>query len=170
VVVDHDRFSELVRAGSRGLLRSAWLLTGDWAAAEDLVQLSWAKTWARWDKIQRHEATELYVRKVMVTTFLGWRRRRWVGELPMGWLPDQAERSDPFDAVEVRAVLVAAVRRLPRRQRAVVVLRYFDDLSEQATATMLGCTVGTVKSHTARALKTLKGVPGLASAVTGEPV
>jgi RNA polymerase sigma-70 factor (sigma-E family) len=170
VVEDRDGFSEFVRRSSRGLQRTAWLLTADWSTAEDLVQVSLAKTWARWDTIRRNEAADLYTRRVMMTTFLGWRRRRWVAEVPLGWLPDRAERGDPFDDADVRAALVAAVHRLPRRQRAVVVLRYFDDLSEQATAAALGCTIGTVKSQSSRALKTLRTMPGLSAAVTGEIV
>lgn len=170
MVEDRDGFSEFVRRSSCGLQRTAWLLTADWSTAEDLVQVSLAKTWARWDTIRRNEAADLYTRRVMMTTFLGWRRRRWVAEVPLGWLPDRAERGDPFDDADVRAALVAAVQRLPRRQRAVVVLRYFDDLSEQATAAALGCTVGTVKSQSSRALKTLRTMPGLSAAVTGESV
>jgi RNA polymerase sigma-70 factor (sigma-E family) len=159
-VDDRASFSAFVHEASRSLQRTAWLLTGDWATAEDLVQTALAKTWTRWGKVE-HGAAHGYVRRVMMTTFLGWRARRWTGELLLGWVPDRPDGRDPFDHVDVRAPLVSALLALPRQQRAVIVLRYFDDLSEQETASALGCSVGTVKSHAARALKALRTVPGL---------
>lgn len=103
----------------------------------------------------------------MLTTFLGWRARRWVGELPLDWVPDRTDQSEPFDQVDLRTALISALLALPRQQRAAVVLRYFDDLSEQATAAALGCSVGTVKSHTSRAMTALRSAPGLSPTVDG---
>jgi RNA polymerase sigma-70 factor (sigma-E family) len=162
-VADSAEFNAFVRDSSRALQRTAWLLTGNWASAEDLVQAALLKTWTRWDRVDDSTA-HAYARRVMLSIFLGWRTRRWNLELPLGWLPD-APREEPFDQLAVRAALITALHDLPRQQRAVVVLRYFEDLTETATAEALGCSVGTVKSHTARALATLRATPGLASLV-----
>ena len=155
---DVDGFSAFVRASQRSLLRTAWLLTGDWGSAEDLVQTALTKTWQRWDRIDP-DAAHGYVRKVMLTSFLGWRARRWTGEVALGWVPDR--QTDAPDS-DTRQAVLTVLRGLPRQQRAVVVLRYFDDLTERATADALGCSVGTVKSHTARALAALRAIPELA--------
>lgn len=163
---DEEDFSEFVRSRSGELQRLAWLLTGDWSTSQDLVQSALAKTWQRWASIRRRDAPEVYVRRVMLTTFLGWRRRHWVGEVALGWIPEHAEPGDVAASVAQHEAVVAALRRLPKKQRAVVVLRYFADLSEQATADSLGCTVGTVKSQAARALGTLRSNDALRSAIT----
>ena len=163
---DVDEFSAFVRSRSSDLQRMAWLLTGDWSTAQDLVQSSLAKTWQRWRSIRRRDAPEAYVRRVMMTTFLGWRRRRWAGEVALGWLPEHADVSDVAADVAQHEAVVKALRRLPKQQRAVVVLRYFADLSEQATADTLRCGVGTVKSQTARALAALRSNDALLAAVT----
>lgn len=153
---DIEEFSLFVRARSGELQRVAWLLTGNWALAEDLVQSSLAKTWQRWRSIERRDAPEAYVRRVLMTTFLASRRRRWHRELSLARLPEVADRRDVASDVAQRDAVAAALRRLPNRQRAVIVLRYFLDLSEQASAEALHCSVGTVKSQTSRALTTLR--------------
>jgi RNA polymerase sigma-70 factor (sigma-E family) len=160
-MADRTSFAAFMRESSRSLQRTAWLLTGDWAAAEDLAQSALVKTWQRWESIEP-AAAHAYTRRVMVTTFLGWRSRHWVGEVAFGWLPERHDVADQFDDVDVRETLMDALLMLPRQQRAVVVLRYFTDLSEAATAEALGCSVGTVKSHAARAVKSLRTAPGLA--------
>ena len=91
-----DGFREFVDAHSRGLLRAGWLLTGNWASAEDLVQTALAAAWPRWATIRRVESAEAYVHKIMVTTFLRWQRRRWVGEIPTNPLPDRQESADAW--------------------------------------------------------------------------
>lgn len=154
-----DEFTAFVRAHSRELLRAAWLLTGDWPAAEDLVQSALAKAWTRWSRLRRPEAALGYVRRVMFRTFLGWRRRRWIGEVPTELVPDRRVELDDFEAVDARGPVLDLVRRLPPGQRAVVVLRYFADLTEAATAEVLGCSVGNVKSQTSRALAALRAMP-----------
>jgi RNA polymerase sigma-70 factor (sigma-E family) len=148
-------FREFVAARQRALLRSAWLLTGDWHAAEDLVQSSLAKTWPRWQSIARRDQPELYVRRIMVNTHSTWWRRKWRSELPADALPETAG-ADEFATADTRAAVRTALAALPPRQRAAVVLRYFDDLTEVQTAAVLGCSVGAVKSQTSRALAKLR--------------
>jgi RNA polymerase sigma-70 factor (sigma-E family) len=160
-----DGFREFVAARSRALLRTAWLLTGDWAAAQDLVQTALAKTWPAWSRIERSDDPEVYVRRVLVTTYATWWRRRWRAETPSAVMPDKQTSADPFDEADRRAVVAAALSRLSRGQRAVVVLRYFDDLTEAQTAAALGCSVGTVKSQNARALAALRTSVPLAQLV-----
>ncbi|MFF2043453.1 SigE family RNA polymerase sigma factor [Kitasatospora sp. NPDC058170] len=149
-------FEEFVAARSPRLLRMAWLLTGDPHLAEDLLQTALAKVWPRWEKIAI-DRPEAYVRRVLVNSHVSWWRRRWHGELPHGDLPEPPTTADPFENWAVNQVVAAAVRALPPRQRAVVVLRYFEDLSVEETAEALGCTSGTVKSQTHRALQALRG-------------
>ncbi|MEV5001236.1 SigE family RNA polymerase sigma factor [Nocardioides sp. LML1-1-1.1] len=146
-------FEEYVAARSPALWRSAWLLTGDRHRAEDLVQTALMKCWRRWHRIEDPGAIEAYVRRTMVTTYTDWRRRRWNGEVPTERMPDGVV--DPPD-LGVRRDVLAALATLPRGQRAVVVLRYFDDLTETQTAATLGISVGTVKSQSARALRALR--------------
>ena len=161
-----DGFRDFVEARSSALLRSGWLLTGDWPSAEDLVQTALAAAWPRWATLTRQDAPELYVRKIMVNTFLRWRQRRWNGEIATGRLPEQAY-GDVFAQVDARQALIAALDRLPARQRAVVVLRYFADQTEAQTAAAMGCSVGAVKSHASKALARLRDAPGLAELMTG---
>ena len=155
---DHDRatatFDEFVANRSRALLRTAYLLTHDHALAEDLLQTSLTKAWFAWRRIQGEP--EPYVRKILVNTYASWWRRKWNGEQPTDTLPETAtdELTDPTD-------LWTAMERLPRRMRAVVVLRYFEDLTEAQTAEVLGCSVGTVKSQTSKALAKLRIDPAL---------
>jgi RNA polymerase sigma-70 factor (sigma-E family) len=161
-----DGFRDFVEARSSALLRSGWLLTGDWPSAEDLVQTALAAAWPRWSSLERPDAPELYVRKIMVNTFLRWRQRRWNGEIATGRLPELQACGDVFAQV-ARQALLAALDRLPARQRAVVVLRYFADQTEAQTAAAMGCSVGAVKSHGAKALARLRDAPGLAELLTG---
>jgi RNA polymerase sigma-70 factor (sigma-E family) len=163
---DEAEFSAFVRARSAELQRIAWLLTGDWSTAEDLVQSALTKTWQRWESVQRRDAPEVYVRRVMVRTFLAWRRRRWVGEIAAGWLPDVASSDDLPTNLAQQDLVARALHQLPKQQRAVVVLRYYTDLSEQATAETLRCSVGTVKTHAFRALATLRSNPALRAGTT----
>ena len=139
-------FEEFVGARSSRLLATAYLLTGDHGRAEDLVQTALAKAWFAWSRINGEP--EAYVRKVMVNTYASWWRRRWNDERPTGDLPEQGYDEDSSTGHD----LWVAVGRLPRGQRAVLVLRYFEDLSETETARLLECSVGTVKSQSAKAL------------------
>ncbi|OLP38743.1 hypothetical protein BJM39_23825, partial [Salmonella enterica subsp. enterica serovar Javiana] len=122
-------FEEFVVARATVLLRTAWLLTGDHQLAEDLLQTALAKTWPHWSRIGATGlgAYERYVRKVMLTTYLAWWRRRWNAERPTATLPEpRSPANRPVEAVAARQDVLAALATLPRGQRAVVVLRYFD--------------------------------------------
>lgn len=153
-------FREFVAARQRALLRTAWLLTGDWAAAEDLVQTALMRAWPHWRRLSGQGDAERYVRRIVVNSFnSGW-RRRWRGETPTLDLPHQ-QAPDAFGAVDLQQSLAAAVLALPARQRAVVVLRFFDDLTEAQTADVMGVAVGTVKSQTSKALASLRANPAL---------
>ena len=154
-------YDEFVAARSSRLLRLAYLLTRDWALAEDLLQAALVKAWFAWTRLDGEP--EAYVRKVIATTYVSWRRRRWTRELSHGDLPERAA-PDGTGAVEDRLGLWPALGRLPARQRTVLVLRFFEDLSEQQAAAVLGVSVGTVKSQTSKALEKLRADRGLMDA------
>ena len=137
-----ESFEEYVAARRTALLRTAYLLTGQHADAEDLVQMALVKAVPHWRRIS--DDPEPYVRRILAREATNrWRRRRW-REVSLDVLPEtHNEGTDPTD----REVLRQALMRLSPRQRAVVVLRYFDDLTEQQTAEVLGIGLGTVKSH-----------------------
>ncbi|HYY10719.1 MAG TPA: SigE family RNA polymerase sigma factor [Kineosporiaceae bacterium] len=159
-MADRAGFEEFVALRSPRLLRVCYLLTRDWASAEDLLQTSLAKSWFAWDRVA--DEPEAYVRRVIANTYASWWRRRWRGEVPTEQLPDSVGAGrDAMRDVDERDELWAALGRLPRRQRAVVVLRFFEDLTERQTADALGVSVGTIKSQTSRALATLRIDPVL---------
>jgi RNA polymerase sigma-70 factor (sigma-E family) len=160
-VPEQADFAVFVAARSQRLLRTAYLLTRDWYAAEDLLQTALAKSWFAWGRL-RSDDPEAYVRKVLVTTYASAWRRRWRGEVPSAQLPEHLV-ADLTGIVDERDAMWRALGQLPRRQRAVVVLRYFEDLTEAQTADILGCSVGTVKSQTAKALAKLRNSPELTS-------
>ena len=147
----------LVELRGPALQRTAFLLTGDWGAAEDLLQNALLTTWSRWGNLREPAAAEAYVRRTMARSSVRRWRRKWTGERPTDVLPDYPGR-DPYGAADDRAALAQALGTLPRQWRAVLVLRFYDDLTEAATAEALGCPIGTVKSTTARALERLRGV------------
>lgn len=162
-----DGFGDFVRAHERSLLRTGWLLMGDWPKAEDLVQSALAATWPRWSAIASSDPARLaYVRRVIATTAIRSGQRRWRGELPVERLPEAP--ADREQDIDLRRDLVAALGTLPLGQRAALVLRYFVDLSEAETAATLGCSVGTVKSQCHKAIARLRAVPGLAEIWTGD--
>lgn len=147
-------FQDYVLARRRALLRSAWLLTGDWHAAEDLVQTALIRCHPHWSRIAS-DSPDAYVRKAMINAHTSLLRRRWRGERPTANPPDRADR-DVYADADSRQTLIAALAKLPARQRAAVVLRFYEDLSENDTAAVLGCSVGTVKSQTSKALTALR--------------
>jgi RNA polymerase sigma-70 factor (sigma-E family) len=157
---DEATFEAFVDNRYRRLLQTAYLLTGDQGHAEDLLQASLAKTWAAWPRLH-HAAADAYVRTVLVRTHATWWRRRWRGERPAARLPDQAA-PDELARLPERDALLRALATLPPRMRAALVLRYFEDYSEQRVAEVLACPVGTVKSLCSRGLARLRGVPSLA--------
>ncbi|MET7949335.1 SigE family RNA polymerase sigma factor [Micromonospora sp. NPDC005324] len=150
-----EQFREFVAARSAALLRTAYLLTGDWATAEDLLQTALTKTYLAWKRLGGIEAVEPYARRVMVNTSTSWWRRRWHGERPTEVLPERAG-VDEIEQQLDRDLLWRHLRELPNRQRAVLVLRYYEDMSEAQTAAMLDISPGTVKSQASRALATLR--------------
>ncbi|MCW2671762.1 MAG: polymerase, sigma-24 subunit, subfamily protein [Frankiales bacterium] len=159
-------FRDFVLSRQRALLRSAWLLTGDWASAEDLVQASLLKVWPHWPRVVVNGQEDAYVRRVVLNTYLSSRRRAWHRERPTADVPD-VESADALLGSDLRPALLTGLAALPPRQRAVVVLRYFQDLSEAQCAEALDCAVGTVKSQTSKALATLRRNPALVSLLEG---
>jgi RNA polymerase sigma-70 factor (sigma-E family) len=150
-----DEFREYVATRGAALLRSAVLLTGDRGHAEDLVQTALIRTYSAWGRIRRKEAVDAYARRAMLTIYLNWWHRRWRGEVPTERLPELPGRGE-YGRVEDGLALGVALARLPRRMRAVVVLRYYDDLPDPEIAALLGCSAGTVRSQAARALAKLR--------------
>ena len=161
-------FDEFVAVRSHRLLRTCYLLTRDHALAEDLLQTALSKAWFAWHRIDGDP--EPYVRAVAANTYTTWWRRRWTHERPTDAVHDDGPQGLVFGAadrdatadVDERDRLWAALGRLPRRQRAVVVLRYYEDLTEAQTAQALGITVGTVKSQTSKAFAAMRVDPALA--------
>jgi RNA polymerase sigma-70 factor (sigma-E family) len=152
-----DAFEDYVRARGPRLVRTAYLFTGDIHVAEDVVQNALASVVASWRRLRDVSNLDAYVYRSIVNAGHRWRRRRWNGEIPFPQLPEPASE-DGRDGVEDRTDMIAALRQLPSRQRAVLVLRYFADLTEHETASILGCSVGTVKSQSSRGLAVLRGI------------
>lgn len=158
-MAEESEFDGFVADRSAPLLRSAYLLVQDEGLAEDLLQTALTKAWFAWRRIEDPEA---YVRRIMVTTSASWWRRRWNGETPTDALdPARPVLEEPAHVQD----LWVAIGRLPRRQRAVVVLRYLEDRTEVETASLMGCSVGTVKSQCAKALAKLRSDRALGAEV-----
>lgn len=150
---DDEQFSAMVTAVWPGLYRTAFLLLGDRGVAEDLVQTTLTKTYANWSKVREIDAAPAYARTVLHNTAASWfRRASWRNEHPTEDLPEIGHDADH----SIRPTLIEALRTLPPRQRAVVVLRFYEDLDVRQTATTLGCSEGTVKSQTAAAIDKLR--------------
>ena len=156
-----EAFRAYVAGRSPALLRTAYLLTGNRLDAEDLLQTALAKTYLAWDRIREREALDGYVRRIMVNSQTSRWRRRKVDEYATDVLPERGAHRDAADDLVLHDALWTALAALPRRQRAMVVLRYYEDLSEAETAAVLGVSVGTVKSTTSRALGKLRDTSGL---------
>jgi RNA polymerase sigma-70 factor (sigma-E family) len=157
---DQDGFDEFVRARWGSTVRLAVGLTLDHGYAEDLAQEALAKLWFRWDRVADGNP-DAYLRKIVLNTFLSRRRRKWWGEHATAELPE-SEAGQPVDAgtdtrrVDDRDALKQALRTVSPKQRVVIFLRYAEDLPEQEVAELLGCSVGTVKSHASRGLAVLR--------------
>ena len=150
-------FVELATARGAALFRTALLLTGDWHAAEDLVQETLGKLYAHWPRVARSSDPAAYARTTLVRTFLSGRRRRSSGERPRADLdPGPVEDAD----AALRVTLLAALARLEPQDRAVLVLRYWEDLDAPAAAELLGCTASAVRTRSRRALTRLRDVLG----------
>lgn len=146
-------YREFVTVRARQLFRVAYLMCGDWHEAEDLVQITLAKLFVAWNRVRRHDSAERYARKVLVNTFLSQRRLKRSRETPVAEFGD---RSAPVIDADLGLTLVAALRRLPPRSRAVVVLRYLEDHSIESVAELMGATPAAVKSLNARGLAQLR--------------
>ena len=149
-----EEYREFVGSRAASLHRTAYLLCGDWHLADDLVQETFVQTFRHWRRVQRAEHQNAYVRRILINEFnRHWRR--------YGGLPVRADTEvavpDISEEVVNRADLLRALLTLPARQRATVVLRYLEGMSERETAAVMRCSEGTVKSQTARALNTLEG-------------
>jgi RNA polymerase sigma-70 factor (sigma-E family) len=157
-------FDDFVNSRYASLTRSAYLLTGDWGTAEDVVQTALARTWLAWARLERHEEMDAYVRRVVVNVHVSSRRRRWWGETPTEELPDRPGGDEATHGIEMRDVLRRALAALPTKQRTIVVLRHYEQMSETEVASLLGISVGTVKSRCSRGLVALRtaGVAGIA--------
>jgi RNA polymerase sigma-70 factor (sigma-E family) len=157
---DEDGFEAFAAASGRRLRHAARLLTGDEGRAEDLVQTALARTYLRWDRIRADDPTA-YVRRVLYTAHAEWWRRKWRHEYATGDLPDRPATGDHATEYAERDRLRSALALLTPRERAVVVLRFYEDLGERETAATLGVAVGTVKSTCSRALAKLRVSPEL---------
>ena len=166
---DTSAFTELVEQRSHALLRTAYLLVGDQQLAEDVLQEALVKTLIALPRIRDTARIEGYVRRTMVTTVIGWRRRRSFHERPSDALPE-APTADGTEVVSTHQVLIAHLRGLPPRQRTAIVLRYYEDLSVAQTAELMDCSVGAVKSHVSTGLARLRERmgPSLDLVTTGE--
>lgn len=147
-------FAEYFAARSGAMRGTAFLLCGDWHRAEDLVQTAFTKLYTHWHRVARHDALDPYVRQVLIRTFIddgrrGWWRRERPQQVPVEQVAAPSSADD-------RLMLMRALADVPPRQRAVLVLRYWEDMSVDETAAALSCSAGTVKSQAARGLDTLR--------------
>jgi RNA polymerase sigma-70 factor (sigma-E family) len=162
VVGFEDDFVAYYNARADHLRTTAYLLCGDWHQAQDLVQLTFTKLYRAWRRIERHESLDQYARRVLLRAYLDERRRPWRREVPAEII-DPAIPAPDGDSPDDRVVLRAALARLPARQRAVLVLRFWADLPVELVADLMGCAAGTVKSQTSDGLANLRRVLGRAA-------
>lgn len=148
-----DEFAEFAEGAAPRLRRTAFLLCGDWHTAEDLVQSALAKVFVAWRRIQRQDAAHAYATRTLMNCYLADRRLKRPVEILTDQLPESAFSES---APETRMVVLAALATLPPKARAVVVLRYWADLSIEDVASLLGCSPGNVRSQSARALAKLR--------------
>lgn len=155
---DAGDFAEFVAARSGALHRTAYLMVGEHALAQDLLQEALTKTYVAWPRLREVANAEAYTRRTITTTAISWRRKRSWHEQPRDELPDRPVpgTGGEDDDVATRAWVWAALQQLPPRQRAAVVLRYYEDLTEAQTAAAMGCAVGTVKSQVSQAIRKLR--------------
>lgn len=156
-------FSAFYAEAYRSLLRTAYLLTGDTALAEDLVQTVLARLYQRWDRldaVRADGALLAYARTALARQSISWWRRAWRAERPRAQVPEGRVDTAPDDVTRLdeRDRMMRHLAQLTSRQRLVVVLRYLDDLSEADTAAALGCSVGSVKTHTHRGITRLRAL------------
>jgi RNA polymerase sigma-70 factor (sigma-E family) len=155
---DRDKgFAAYFASRSSAMRGTAYLLCGDWHRAEDLVQTAFVKLYRAWNRIAEHQKLDAYTRRVLVRTFLDENRRGFFHrERPTADHTDRA--APPAGGVEDRMVLLRALADVPPRQRAALVLRFWEDLSIDDTARAMGCSAGTIKSQVARGLAAMRDV------------
>jgi RNA polymerase sigma-70 factor (sigma-E family) len=153
---DDAEFSDFMHGRWAQLVRLGYGLTGDVQIAEDLAQTAFARAYASWPRVRRAADPDAYVRKIVVNANLNRFRKRRVTEDLTAAVPEVAQPGDPAGRHDDRATLVAALLQLPHGQRAVVVLRYWLDMTEAEVAAVMGCSVGNVKSQASRALAKLR--------------
>ncbi|MFI7704252.1 SigE family RNA polymerase sigma factor [Nonomuraea sp. NPDC049480] len=154
----YEGFHEFVRTRQQSLMRTAYLLTGNAHLAEDLLQTVLTRVASHWTKLAKSGNPEAYARKALVNQTISWRRRKQI-ELPGAELPEPAEPGQPHDEATVRRLaLHHALAQLTPKQRAVIVLRFYEDRSEHETAQLMGVSIGTVKSQTNYALSKLRAL------------
>ncbi|WP_067438756.1 SigE family RNA polymerase sigma factor [Nocardioides jensenii] len=150
-------YAEFVHGVWPRLYRTAYLLIGDHATAEDLVQTALASTYASWRNVRSLDAAHGYARTALMNTAASWfRKKGWRNEVPTDVLPESGAETDPTH----RPAVLDALKLLPKGQRAVIVLRYYEDLAVSETARILDCSEGTVKSQTSAALSRLRVLLG----------
>jgi RNA polymerase sigma-70 factor (sigma-E family) len=159
-----DEFADFAAAAAPRLRRTAFGLCGDWHTAEDLTQTALANVFVSWRRISCRDAAYAYASRTLVNAYLASKRRRHVTELALGRLPDAAA---PPQSPELRLMILEALAALPPKGRAVVMLRYWEDLSIDEVAGLLGCSPGNVKSQSSRSLSKLREL--LDGAVTAPP-
>jgi RNA polymerase sigma-70 factor (sigma-E family) len=162
-------FESFVGASGARLLKLAYLLTGNAPDADELVQESLTRLFVAWSQAERADSIDAYVRQIMVNTNRRRFRRRRVAEVLDGRIHERSGGQGDFAVFEDRRHLAPALASLPRRQRSVIVLRYYEDLSEGDVAALLGCTVGTVKSQASKAIAKLRNHPSLKTAPDPQP-
>jgi RNA polymerase sigma-70 factor (sigma-E family) len=162
---DEGAFRAFAFTRRPSLRRTAFLLCGDWHQADDLVQTALVKLYVAWPRVRSQDQPDAYAHRILVRCFLDERRRPWRRESPVEVLDDVKAAAHPTEEL---LDLRAALARLPRRQRATLLMRYWLDASVAQTAEALGCSEGTVKSQTARAMSTLRELLGDHALVTEE--
>lgn len=167
--VRDEEFRRFVIGRWPGLMRTAFLLTGDKYAAEDLAQSTLERTYTAWRRVSAADDPDAYVRRIMINAHARRHRRRLKEFLApkddSGLVREPTDTTDQLARADDRDALLEALAQLPARQREAVVLRYWEDLTETQTARAMGCSVGTVKSNTAKGIAKLRAVPALADAV-----
>lgn len=153
---DVAAFADFVAARSASLYRTAYLMVGEHALAQDLVQEALTKTYVAWPRLREVANAEAYTRRTITNTAISWSRRRSSQERPTETMPEQLQPGAPDGDLATRDWLWRELQLLPPRQRAAIVLRYYEDLSEARTAEVLGCAVGTVKSQVSAGLRRLR--------------
>jgi RNA polymerase sigma-70 factor (sigma-E family) len=153
---DAEEFTSFVLAGQPRLRRTAYLMCGDWSLASDHVQDALMRVYRHWPRLRSDAEAHAYARKAVVSVVIDAKRRRSSTEVPVESVVDRPGGPDDADRSADRDLLTRCLAQVPARQRACLVLRYYDDLSVSEVATVLGCSEGTVKSQTARGLDTLQ--------------